>query len=181
MIVYSCTEAVVNNSWLNTILPATISGFIVIALFLVGRRYDAKLRLKSIQREWYMSVIILPNLKKVEDFPKFICTELKESIGILSSSKDSTSHNKYIELKSIEIGKFQSIKREFEFDFIQLVRTHYHDNAIALNELLGDLEDVITKLLDDDNIQDSSYHTLENKIKQFKVDLFGILYQPIQD
>ena len=162
-------------SLFQKILPTIVGSSIVVILFILGRFLDSTLRLRELKRNWYMKVIIDPNIDKLEEFYKQTLISTKESINNLTGIKDELSFSNYIGAKSVEMGKFQFIKRKFEIEFIALVQTNYPEISNELEVLLRDLEDKITTCFDSDQLNNEYYTLLELGISSTKYDLIKIL------
>lgn len=175
-----CTNIPVENAWeMSKILPTIISTIIVITIFIIGRILDGEIKSKEIRRNWYQNIIINPNINKLELFYTDILNAINNSTDILIQSKSRISFEEYLSLKSTEIGKFQSIKRNFEFEFIFLVQTNFPEIAEELSEHIRKIEDKVTIYIDDENISIDKQDNFNSEIKVLKNEIFGILYKPL--
>ena len=77
------------------------------------------------------------------------------------------------------MGKFQSLKRKFEIEFIALIQTNYPEIASELEALLRDLEDKITTCLDSQDLSENHFTHLEVGVSSTKYELLKILYKPL--
>ena len=161
------------------IFPTIVGSSIVVLLFIIGRLLDSTMKLREIKRNWYLKVIIDPNIKKLEDFYLDVFSTLKVSISTLVQLKSTRNFNEYIVDKSLEMGKFQTLKRKFELDFIALIQTNYPEISNELENLLRDLEDKVTSYLDRQDLVDSHYDNLEISVSSTKYELLKILYKPL--
>lgn len=161
------------------ILPTIVGSSIVVLLFIIGRLLDSTMKLREIKRNWYLKVIIDPNIKKLEDFYLDVFSTLEVSISTLVQLRSTRNFNDYIVDKSLEMGKFQTLKRKFEIDFIALIQTNYPEISNELENLLRDLEDKVTSCLDRQDLVDSHYDNLEISVSSTKYELLKILYKPL--
>lgn len=168
-----------STSLFNKILPSLLSVSVAILLFIIGRYIDSKIRKSAISRDWYMKVIIDPNIDQLDKFISDCCTSLKKSIQILSASRSSSSFNVYIESKAKEIGSFQVIKRSFELNFISIIKTTCPSIASDISDLIIELEDDITTILDVDNLSIDYYDEIVDSFARFKPMFLDILYKPL--
>lgn len=179
MLLY-CHQILQPESLYIKVLPAIISGFIVLILFIIGRIIDSKIRTKEISRTWYLRVIIEPNLKKVDDFMQNTSETVRLSISSLSAARDNNIlYWEYIEAKAKEIGKFQLLKRNFEIGFIQLVQWNYPIIGAQLSESLRKLEDIVTSILDKQDLSIKDCEIIEKSITDYRNTLFYLLFSPI--
>jgi len=161
------------------VLPTLISVGVVVFIFIIGRFFDSRIRNKERKRNWYLKVIIEPNVQKVEIFVNDIYASVSNSIEKLVNNKSKISYNEYITLKSIEFGKFQKIKRKFELDFILLIQSNYPKIANDLSILLLELEDTTTNILDSKNLNTDDFDLIEENIKKYKSKFWSLLYKPL--
>jgi len=173
-IIYSVPE-----SFLDKILPTMISTIVVVLIFIFGRYLDIKIRRKEINRNWYLKIIIEPNIQIVHSFLDSIFSSVKDSMEILISAKAVKTYEEYLGIKSKEIGKFQNIKRKFELDFISLIQITFPCIADELGEFLRTLEDETTLILDKEDLKEADLDLIENNIINFKSSLFYLLYKPL--
>lgn len=165
-------------SLFDKILPTIVASSIVVLLFILGRRLDNSIRYEEVKRNWYLKVVIDPNISKVEEFYKYILASINSSISILVDLKSTESFDNYLLDKTKEIGKFQTIKRRFELEFIALVKTNYPEVSIEIEEILRNLEDKVTTCLDNDHLSTEHFSKLESELSSTKYDLYRILYKP---
>jgi hypothetical protein len=168
----------VQESIIQKILPTSISGLIVLFVFFLGRFFDSRRRLKEIRSQWYLSIIILPNLPRIESFIKALCIHINTSVNDLRNVDVATSPEDYLIRKSVKIGEFQTIKREFELDFVYLVGMHYPEIAEDLSQQFQDIEDNVTKTFDQSGSTDERMD-IDGMIKLFRNNLLAILYKPL--
>lgn len=161
------------------LLPALIKVLVVLILFIIGRNFDAKIRKEQIIRNWYFKVIIEPNLNIVDDFLKNSLLSIQTSIDLLIKGSTKKTMDEYVNLKSTEISKFSSIKREFEFNFVEIIRANHNNIANEIVVLLQKLEDDIGNTFDNDKLNKEDVELLEKKVRDFKTELFKVLYKPI--
>lgn len=175
----SCYHSVVEESFVSKLIPYLIGPLIVVLLFIIGRFLDSQLRLREIRRNWYLKVIIEPNIDKLEKFYQEVQEALKKSVEDLVTLQTTLPMTKYLAQKSIEMGKFQVLKRNFEIQFISLVQTNYEEISLELTSLLRKLEDQITSCLDRPDLSVDHLNGMETKIANNYYGLVKILYKPL--
>jgi hypothetical protein len=167
-----CCTADTSNFFTEKVLPPVITSATVILLFVVGRLLDGKYRAREARRNWYLKVIIEPNIDKVNSF-------YQEVMLYVLASMDNL-HQQILELKSKEIGKFQTLKRTFEHEVIYLVKSNFPETSERLTELLRDFEDDITGLIDTEESILTADKKIETVVFTSKHDLFKALYEPLR-
>jgi hypothetical protein len=175
----NCCTPIIDDTIVTKLIPYVIGPSIVILLFIIGRLLDSKVRLREIRRNWYMKVIIDPNIEKLELFYENIQDTIKKSIEGLVPKQTVVTMAEYLVLKSTEMGTFQNLKRKFETQFISLVQTNYPEISNELEDLLRDLEDQITSYLDRSNLALTHLDEIESIISGNHYSLIKILYKPL--
>lgn len=167
------------SSFIFSFMPTILSGIVLIALFLAGRYIDMKIKKQAIRGEWYLNVIINPNIFKLEEFYKEIAISTAESIESLITNSE-ISHDKFLGLISEELGNFQKKKRTFEMEFLALIKTNYPLINEELDKLMRDLEDEIALIYDKKELNRSDKSTIEQLIYDAKYKLLKVLFKPLE-
>lgn len=161
------------------VLPALITGSIVILVFVVGRVIDASAKARGLKRDWYLKVIIDPHLDRISNFYESIFEQVEKSQKVLVDSS-SIPHIEYLTLVNAEIGLVQEIKRKFELEFILMVQSNYPRIAQELSDHLIELEDLITAHLASSDVPLPSLEELQKSIVSFRTAIYRILYKPLK-
>lgn len=173
-----------SDTLLDKILPTLISVIVIIILFLIGRFIDKRIRNKTIQNQWYLDVIIKPNAYKIESFIKEVTISLGTTHKIISCAVFTQKNNdSIISLTAVEIGRFQEIKRKFEFDFIALINSNNSYVAKYISKLTRELEDDLTKHIDELKASvcyKNHLIKIDKTLYNYKNNLFKILYSPLK-
>ncbi len=53
---------------ISKLLPTIISAFVLVSLFLIGHYINSRIRSKDRKQNWYLNVLVLPNIDKVNIF-----------------------------------------------------------------------------------------------------------------
>lgn len=170
----------INTSLWEKILPTIISGTIAIFLFFIGRLLDTFLKSKEQKRNWYLKVIIDPNIEKLNNFFSSSLIQFKSTLEELKN-KSNIGHNDYLTLKTEEFGKFSSLKRDFEFEFINLIGINYSEIEQEIICLINNLDDNYKTSLDniDNNTSEEILKKFEKQLYKCKTDLIAMLYKPL--
>ncbi|MBK7391129.1 MAG: hypothetical protein IPI23_19290 [Bacteroidetes bacterium] len=166
------------SSVLTTYLPL-VSPIVVILLFLVDRVIGFYLRKREIERNWYLKVLIEPGISKISAFYKATNDMYAKSAELLQNSS-TVAHEKYLTLKSHEIGKFQSHKRELEAEVIFPILMRYPEVGDHLTSTLLNLEDCFTTALDKGLYSEQEIKDFQNKVASNRALLLTNLYAPLQ-
>ncbi len=157
-----------------------VSPIIVIIIFVIDRLINSSIRAREIERNWYLKVLIEPNLENISSYYNNNELLYQKSSVLLEENLLTLSHPEYLRVKAQQSGGFQTAKRKFEIDVIDPIRVLYPSVALTLTETLLNLEDKFTKYLDSESI-------VEDKIVQFnkfnsanRAEFLSVLYQPIK-
>jgi len=174
----AATSAAIPSSLWTTYLPLA-SPIVVIFLFLIDRIIGFYLRKREIERNWYLKVLIEPGITKISDFYKKTNETYATSAELLQGNS-SIAHEAYLSLKSKEIGKFQSYKRELEAEVILPIQMRYTKVGEHLTESLLNLEDCFTSSLDKGLFSEQDIKDFQSKIASNRAILLNQLYSPLQ-
>ena len=174
----SCPVVTTSTSFWKDFIPL-ISSIVVICLFIIDRIIGFYLRKKEVERNWYLKVLIEPEINKISIFYKDTFEGYKASAEFLKISNQKP-HNDYISLKSIEFGKFQSLKRELEAEVIFPIQIRYPNVGESVTEELRNLEDHFTSCLDSELFSEDNIKQFQLYIAKNRAFLLKKLYSPLQ-
>lgn len=177
MVICCCKTIAETSSDFKELVPL-ISPLVVIILFIVDRFIAHYLRGKEAERNWYLKVLIEPNIEKISDFYKQVIEQYSESISVLYESTN-IPHAEYNSLKAKEFGKFQTKKRELELDVVFPIQIQYPSLGNDLTQILLDLEDKYTNALDKEPISKDGAKEYHHDIASNKATLLQLLYKPL--
>ena len=149
----------------------TVVGFIVaIWQFTSQMKKDRENRKNENKTTWFLNVIVLPHLDRLHEFYQGLITSISTKKETLKGN--TMLHDKFIEQRA----KMQNeIKREISdfFDFLSpLVCSYSKDLGKDLLEVKNNLQDDLTKFLEQ---EDSQLNTVSIKISESKQKLLQIL------
>lgn len=154
------------------------SPIVVVIIFIIDRLINYKLRKKEIQRNWYLKVLIEPSINNISKFYTFTYEQYVSS-SIFLSAQMLKSHNSYNSAKSIEFGKFQARKREFEAEVVFPIQLCYHKISVDTTSVLQELEDLFTSMLDQEKFSKSDIDFFQNFAANNRSNFLQILSLPI--
>lgn len=153
-----------------------ISSSIVIILFIIERFLSYRIRRKERETNWYYKVFIDPNIEKINSFfddTKQIYVESSKKI------KSNLALSNILDYKSHEMGKFQTLKRDFENDILLPIISSYQEIGNSLTEELLNLEDVYTECMDKIHGDETYQSEFSKKLSEKKAHFFKMLFKPI--
>lgn len=166
---------ILENSVWDKLLPTIIASSILILIFILGRLLDLLIDRQKDKKNWYLTIIIQPNISKLYSFYKKVLTSTKSSINRLQKVV-TDDEQRLVEVAS-DISKFQKLKREFEFEFISLVNSNYPETAEGLTNILQELEDYCTTYID--SFESPQEIIFERTIEESKSKLIQELFKPL--
>ena len=193
--------SVTNDTFKTAIIPY-LGAIAVFVSLIINNYVSSRFRKRDVQRNWYLKVLIEPNIKNIDEFYKDINLKFNESITSLDKNKNIAS-NKVLKLKISKIGAFQVLKRKFENSFIRLIALSYkkypssfleevvkailgdnreEEESISeeLTKIVLDLEDFYTQSLDNYNSMTESVERFEKFLTSNKANLISILFKPLR-
>lgn len=189
---YSVFNEFITNAG-STLFGGLISLFIAILVFRFEKKKDKEFRendslqtleakRKEIDRQWYLNVIVNPNLELVNSFfeeTKLMCVESTRLLDSLNGSKI----NDYKTTKAIRIKLFKDKLRTFEYDFIYIVKSYSNNLSEQLMDSNRELEDQVLNFIDniinvEGKVDDEQ---LIQKISTSKAKFYYYLNMPIKN
>ena len=159
------------DSYANLI--ATVTLIITLITFIIQTHYSNRSQKKTVKENWYLTVIVQPNLINIDNFYKEISDKLQNEIEKL---KRSNSRNIILE-KAKSNRKLQNIKNTFFIYFVTLIQSYNSSLANEVDAILNKLQDNSVTWIDQYN--NISIDNCKRKIYENKSQLMGILYQDI--
>lgn len=192
----------VTNDTLKTAIIPYLGAIAVFVSLIINNYISSRFRKRDVQRNWYLKVLIEPNIKNIDKFYEDISLRFNESITSLDKNKN-VPLKKILKLKVFEIGAFQELKRKFENSFIRLIALSYkkyprsffeelikaifdentvEENSIPeeLTNVILDLEDFYTQNLDNYHSKSESIEEFEKFLTFNKANLLSILFKPLR-
>ena len=152
-----------------------ISPIVLVLIFIVDRFINFWLIKRENKRNWYLTVLINPNLEKINLLYKNLFDLYEKSTVDLSlyNGKDDNLIN---QKKSEVFGSLSILRRNFEMDFITPIYAMYPSlSEYLINELLN-LEDYLSDNLDSNNYE---IEQARKRINESKSNILNALYLPV--
>ena len=182
------------NDTLKTAIIPYLGAIAVFVSLIINNYISSRFRKRDVQRNWYLKVLIEPNIKNIDKF--------YEAITSLEKSKNDPL-NEILKLKIFKIGSFQELKRKFENSFIRLIALSYkkYPNSFfeevikaifdedrveekniseELTNVILDLEDFYTQNLDNYHLKLENIESFEKFLTFNKATLISVLFKPLR-
>lgn len=153
----------------NTIV-AILAFIFAVYQFIKQNKENRETTIDQNKKNWYLSVLVIPYLERTNTFFEDLVESLKNlkttqiNINLILRAKEQMSYKE-------KIGAFFAPLEASIASYDQTLRQDISDLGLAL-------QDEVTKLLSDTNIEPSE---LERRIMEYKGNLIGILYRPINN
>lgn len=157
----------------DIIVPSIVSSTVLIALFVAGRFLDSLVERKRNSQEWYMKMVLEPNVKYLHEYFR-IFLEDTQKFSVLLEQENSTDK------KPVLFDHLANEKRKIEYNFILLVSNPYPRTAQKLTTYVNDLYDHCTTYLDSGNFTTSEFEKLEKEVMALKGRYFEEIYNPFK-
>lgn len=190
------------NAMFKTAIIPYLGAIAVFVSLIINNYISSRFRKRDVQRNWYLKVLIEPNIKNIDKFYEEIDSKFNDSINLFEKNKNAPP-SKFSKLKISEIGAFQKLKRKFENSFIGLIRLSYmeyqssfleevhnifFDESIVeeqsiseeLTTIILDLEDFYTQNLDNFYSKTESIEVFEKLMTFNKAKLLSVLFKPLR-
>ena len=184
------------EEFLPTLIATLVGGAISIwlALFLfkaennrdnkireADNNYQSNIRKLEIDKQWYLQVLVNPNLESIESFFKLVNDITIETFEQLILAKNG-SVKEFNELKAFRRVKFKNELRKFEYSFIILIQTNSPQVSTDLMEWIRSFDDIIStfedQIIQTDNIDRDQ---LIMRLSSSKAEFFKTLSKPLKE
>lgn len=154
---------------------------VLIATFGIERFLNAQRESQSDKYNWFLNIIVQPNLHTVEKNYSQISEMLLEAIEDLRRKSEAISFKDYLILQRKKINEFRRIRKTYFNNFSSLVRSYDPKLANKVDKNVNKLDDIYTETLDKIK-EEKELDTLEITAEIFKnqSDLYAILFSEIR-
>lgn len=168
-----------DKSWIEE-HSGTLGTIVVILLFITERIISSYDKKRELNRNWYYSVIVLPNLSNISAFFQKYSKVTGEAY--LSISSNSTiDANTLQQLKAIHFKKLRDIIHEFDFEFLMTVYMFSLGRYDSLWQIIENTHDNVVIILDKQNLVKDDLDELNRRLKEEKSIFFNALYAGLKD
>lgn len=155
-----------------------ISVVLTLGIFIYDRLLAVRIRRVEVERNWYLKVLIEPNLDKISQFYISIEKIFNEAVETLNASKE-IPHKEYTIAKRQQNEKFIDEKRSLQASLIFPLQPRYPLLSSKIDELFIDLYDEFTGRLDKEAFTDEDSKEFYVKTQSNKSKLLNLLYLPL--
>lgn len=157
----------------DLILPSLISSIVLITLFVLGRLLDSLIERKRNSQEWYMKMVLEPNILALHNFFEEL---LNETVVISKKINKDDS----LEQKTLLYEELTNKKRKIEFNFILLVSKPYPNTASNLTEFINSTLYCCVEYLDLEDYGIENFEKFEQSLMICKAEFFEEIYNPFR-
>lgn len=165
-------DLVGKDSYANLI--ATIGLILTLLLFMFQNWRDRIAKKKAMKENWYLSIIVQPNLENINSFYRTIEDKLASNVRTL---KATTNPNSIIKKKIASNRDIQNEKKNFFNNFVTIVQAYDNNLANQIDEYLNNLDDYCTEVID--SFSTCQIENSKRRVHEFKAELTALLYNGI--
>lgn len=166
-------EIIGKDSYAN--LVSTIAIIVTLVIFIIQSLKANKDRNKGIKQNWYMSVIIQPNLKNIDHFYNKMQQRINSNIDRLKGMTDG----RFISRQKAKANRaLRDLRNDFFDDFITIVQSYDKSLATEINKTINDLQDFCS--LQIDKYENADMYRVNKGIYENRAALISLLYEGIK-
>lgn len=167
-------EKVISTDFYANVI-STVAIIITIAIFIRQNYINNRDRKKETKKNWYMSVIIQPNLNNIDSFYIKIQQRINNNINMLKGITDG----RFIPRQKAKANRaLRNLRNDFFDDFVTIVQSYDTTLATKINKTINDLQDLCSKEID--NYIDANIPQIKKKIYENRASLISLLYKGIK-
>lgn len=166
-------EIISQDSYANFI--STIAIIITLITFIIQSWSANKDRKKEIKQNWFMSVIIQPNLDNIDKFYNQVSQSISSNISVLKRATDG----RFIPRQKARANRaLRNLRNDFFDDFVTIVQSYDKSLATSINITINDLQDLCSQQID--NYLNADTYSLKKRIYENRAALISLLYEGIK-
>ena len=160
----------------------TILGlFLTYMLFRKQLKETRKENIKGIKAQWFLEVVIEPNLETIKKFYDDAVSNVKHSITLLNTSFSKKTAQDFSTLLAKEKRKYKNDLKDDLGHVRSLIKATKPELSTDFDAKLDELIDIITDILDGHQNYDDSSKEVKNKLLENQQELLAILYTTIKE
>lgn len=159
----------------------TMLGFaLTIVIYSVERSFKYKADRTKSKKDWFLNIVLSPQLDTLNKFYDDVCNNLEKSIDTLVENKNKGG-SKILMLidKRIEIAKFKTLRKKHFNSFSSSIRSFDGNLANKFDEKINELDDVYSKAIESEELEKNRLHLITPIIYQNKSDAYRVLFSVI--
>ncbi len=155
---------------------STLAIILTIAIFIRQNYINNKDRKKETKKNWYMSVIIQPNLNNIDKFYNQIHQRINNNINTLKGITDG----RFIQRQKARANRtLRDLRNDFLDNFVTIVQSYDKSLATKINKTINDLQDLCSQQID--NYSNTDISQIKKKIYENRASLISLLYEGIKE
>lgn len=156
-------------------LVSTIAIIVTLIIFIIQSWNSNKDRKKQIKQNWFMSVIIQPNLDSIDKFYNQVSQSLISNISVLQRTTDG----RFIPRQKARANRaLRNLRNNFFDNFVTIVQSYDTTLATKINKTINDLQDLCSRQID--NYPNADNHQIKKGIYENRATLISLLYEGIK-
>ena len=164
-------EETLKNEWYGNFV-SSLAILVTFIIFIFQYRYDVKDRRRNTNENWYMNVIIQPNLCEINEYYEKLITLLQSKIKQLKTKQKNQTLEKARAVKDLKY-----LSKDFVDYFVTILQSYDTSLAGRVENILNNLQDKMSEWVDEyDNVQ---IDNCKRDIFENKADLVNELYSCI--
>ena len=181
MLFNECIPSETSFDWIDFIekIAAPIT---IIAIFGIERFLNRQENREKQKRDWYLNVIVYPNLDRVNTFFRIFSEETTVKLEKFNESlKEDLAFSKLNMLKAKEFQSIRHLKHDFDNEFLTLVLVFDRELGLQLRSIIGQLEDNLIDYIDSMKAEktEQDLFKFQEEIKNNQYLFHSILYSKI--
>lgn len=168
-------EKIISTDFYANVI-STLAIILTIAIFIRQNYINNKDRKKETKKNWYMSVIIQPNLNNIDKFYNQIHQRINNNINALKGITDG----RFIQRQKARANRtLRDLRNDFLDNFVTIVQSYDKSLATKINKTINDLQDLCSQQID--NYLNTDISQIKKKIYENRASLISLLYEGIKE
>lgn len=168
-------EKIISTDFYANVI-STLAIILTIAIFIRQNYINNKDRKKETKKNWYMSVIIQPNLNNIDKFYNQIHQRINNNINALKGITDG----RFIQRQKARANRtLRDLRNDFLDNFVTIVQSYDKPLATKINKTINDLQDLCSQQID--NYLNTDISQIKKKIYENRASLISLLYEGIKE
>lgn len=168
-------EKIISTDFYANVI-STLAIILTIAIFIRQNYINNKDRKKETKKNWYMSVIIQPNLNNIDKFYNQIHQRINNNINALKGITDG----RFIQRQKARANRtLRDLRNDFLDNFVTIVQSYDKSLATKINKTINDLQDLCSQQID--NYSNTDISQIKKKIYENRASLISLLYEGIKE
>lgn len=153
---------------------------IILALitFITERYFNAKGERKNSKYDWFLNIIVQPNLHDIDAFYVKTDNQLREACKDLQDRDSTLQDEDYLVEARKYCNKFKKDRREFFNNFVSMIGAFDKDMALQVDEIINKLDDCYASAIDFANADVDNDGMIDDVFRN-KAELYQTLFKNV--